>query len=215
VAPVPAPGPEAPKPLVGSFDQLPAGVVPPGAVPAPQMLHDDYNNIQDHIFRPHGRDEMHQIAQPVLPGPFQGGFVRRNEPEDDDQKKAVGAAPPEQKLWHRGEEIEEEDDHRGDQGMFQHYKEEEAERGAGHWNGGNHHLPEGERHEDLQLEDHDEDGLFLFLSIFLQVLTQCFAEGDDDVDQIDYGNDVVNNNNLHGAKQKPHRKLPQVNCFVG
>lgn len=157
---MPAPGPDAPKPLAGAFEQLPAGVVPPGVVPAPQMmLHDDYNNVQDNFLRP-----AHDMAQPVLPGPFQGAFAARKE-EEEEQKKAVGAAPPDQKMWYQREEIAEEDDHHGAVG-FQQYKEDEADRGAGHWNGGNHHLPEGERHEDLQLEDPDEDGWFnLFLSV--------------------------------------------------
>lgn len=161
VDPVPAPGPDAPKPLVGAYEQLPAGVVPPGVVPAPQMmLHDDYNNnnVRDN-FLPPSRD----LAPPVLPGPFHGAFAaRKNLEDEEEQKKAVGAAPPDQKLWHQREEIEEEDDHHGAAG-FQHYKEDEADRGPGHWNGGNHHLPDGERHEDLQLEDPDEDGWLLTL----------------------------------------------------
>lgn len=43
----------------------------------------------------------------------------------------------------------------------------------------------------------------------------ALSEGDDDVDQIDYGNDVINNNNQHGAnlKQKSHRKSPPVFNF--
>ncbi|XP_059469090.1 Golgi integral membrane protein 4-like isoform X1 [Neocloeon triangulifer] len=179
VVPVPAPGPDAPKPLVGALDQLPAGVVPPGAVP--KVQHDDYNSHDNFL------QHNNQIAQPNLP--FQNSFLRQPEQEEEDQKRAVGAAPPEQKMqWNRGNEIEEEDEHR-EAGMFQNYKEDGADRGAGHWNGGNHHLPDGERHEDLQLEDPDED------------------EGDDDVDQIDYGNDVVNNKN-HNGKQKAHRKFP-------
>ncbi|CAB3382908.1 Hypothetical predicted protein [Cloeon dipterum] len=188
VVPVPAPGPDAPKPLAGIFEQLlPAGVVPPAVVPKVQS--DDDNNIHKNSLLGNNLEESRQLVKP-----FQGRFLRQPEPEEDeDQKKAVGAPPPEQQQqqpWRQGNAIDEEEDARrgGAGGLFQNYKDEDG--AAANWNGANRHLPEGERHEDLQLEDPDED------------------EGDDDVDQIDYGNDAVNNKNLPNAKQKAHRKFP-------
>ncbi|XP_065348286.1 Golgi integral membrane protein 4-like isoform X3 [Cloeon dipterum] len=187
VVPVPAPGPEAPKPLAGIFEQLlPAGVVPPAVVPKVQS--DDDNNIHKNSLLGKNLEESRQLVKP-----FQGRFLRQPEPEEDEeQKKAVGAPPPEQQQqqpWRQGNALDEEDARRGGAGgLFQNYKDEDG--AAPHWNGVNRHLPEGERHEDLQLEDPDED------------------EGDDDVDQIDYGNDAVNNKNLPNAKQKAHRKFP-------
>ncbi|KAF4529693.1 hypothetical protein B566_EDAN010779 [Ephemera danica] len=183
VDPVPAPGPDldnvGAKPAVEKENMVlndDMQRIPAGVVPAPNVYHNDpvygLGDAQDH--------------------PVHLGRVQRREAmemsENGGQGKAVGAAPPEageNKAWKvAGEEEEEGGDAVREGHAYRQYhpqesyKEEEGEldeRGAAQHPaggaGGEHAL--GEPHEDLQLEDVEEDD-------------------DDDVDQIDYGNEMTN-----------------------